>query len=292
MAKKSHLETSYRRFTSTQLVLLGFMSIYALLPLWWMITTIFKNNGQLFTTFGLWFATPSHLIDNLTILFTYDDGIFSRWFLNSLLYSSSIAFGVTLICALAAYGFSKYKFPGRDLVFNIILATIMVPSTALVLPLFLVVQGLGSIGIPMINTPWAFILPSLANPFALYLMRIFWDSFPNDIIESARIDGASEALIFWKLGLPLVQSGLVTVSLFAFVGSWNNFFLPLMMLSSNELFPLTLGLSVWNNIQTGSERLYTVIVLASLISILPLLTAFILLGRYWQSGVSAGAVKG
>jgi len=229
MAKKHASEVSYHRFTPTQLALLGFLSIYALLPMWWMLTTMFKNNGQLFTTFGLWFASPSHLIDNLNILFTYDNGIFLRWFFNSLFYSSTIAFGVTLTCALAAYGFSKYQFSGRDLVFNIILATIMVPNTALVLPLFLVVQGLGSIGIPMINTPWAFILPSLVNPFALYLMRIFWDSFPNDIIESARIDGASETLIFWKLGLPLVQSGLVTVALFAFVGSWNNFFLPLMM---------------------------------------------------------------
>lgn len=292
MSKKVSSDGTSYHFTITQLVFLGFLSIYALIPLWWMLTTIFKNNGQLFTTFGLWFSSPSHLIDNLRILLSYDNGIFVRWFFNSIVYSSTIAVGVTLTCALAAYAFSKYQFPGRNLIFNTVLATIMVPNTALVLPLFLVVQGFGSIGVPMINTPWAFILPSLVNPFALYLMRIFWDSFPNDIIESARIDGASEALIFWKLGLPLVQSGLVTVALLAFVGSWNNFFLPLMMFSSNELFPLTLGLSVWNNIQTGSERLYTVIVLASLISLLPLLTAFIVLGRYWQSGISVGAVKG
>jgi multiple sugar transport system permease protein len=280
------------RFSVAQLLLLGFLCIYALLPFWWVVVTIFKNNGQLFTTFGLWFASPSHFMDNLTTLFTYDGGLFTRWFVNSLLYSTTISLGVMLTCAMAGYGFSKYQFAGRDTVFSFILATIMVPSTSLVLPLFLVVQGLGSLGIPLINTPWAFIFPSLANPFALYLMRLFWDSFPTEIIESARIDGASEAHIFWKLGLPLVQSGLVTVALFAFVGSWNNFFLPLMMLNSNELYPLTLGLSVWNNIQSGSERLYTVIVLASLISFLPLLIGFLFLGRYWQGGVSAGAVKG
>lgn len=282
-----------RGFSPLAFLLLGLFALYSLLPLWWMFVTIFKDNGQLFTTPGLWFASPGHLVDNVTKVFTHQDGIFTRWLLNSILYSTAIAIGAALTCATAGYAFSKYHFRGKDTLFAVILGTIMVPSTALVLPLFLIMQNLGSAGIPLINTPWAFILPSIVNPFGLYLMRLFWDSaFPTDLIEAARIDGASEATIFWRLGMPLVQGGLVTVALFSFVAGWNNFFLPLMMLNSTDLYPLTLGLSVWNNTTTGTERLYTMIVTGALISILPLLAAFLTLGRYWQGGLATGAVKG
>ncbi|PYE54467.1 carbohydrate ABC transporter permease [Deinococcus yavapaiensis] len=282
-----------RGFTPLQLLVLGLFAIYSLVPLWWMFVTIFKDNGQLFSTFGLWFSSPSHLLDNVRKVFTHQDGIFPRWLLNSALYSTAIAIGSALTCATAGYAFSKFQFKGKNALFSLILGTIMVPGTALVLPLFLIMQNLGQAGIPLINTPWAFILPSIVNPFGLYLMRLFWDAgFPDELMEAARIDGASEGRIFWQLGLPLVRGGLVTVALFSFVAGWNNFFLPLMMLNSTELYPLTLGLSVWNNTTTGTERLYTMIVTGALISILPLVLAFLSLGRYWQGGLSAGAVKG
>ncbi|AFZ65954.1 carbohydrate ABC transporter permease [Deinococcus peraridilitoris] len=282
-----------RNFTPLQLLLLGVFALYSLLPLWWVFVTIFKDNGQLFSTFGLWFASPSHLLDNVQKVFTHQNGIFTRWLVNSVLYATAIAAGAALTCATAGYAFSKYHFQGKNPLFALILGTIMVPSTALVLPLFLIMQKISAGGLPLINTPWAFILPSLVNPFGLYLMRLFWDSaFPDELIEAARIDGASEGRIFWQLGLPLVQGGVVTVALFSFVAGWNNFFLPLMMLNSTELYPLTLGLSVWNNTTTGTERLYTMIVTGALISILPLVLAFLALGRYWQGGLSAGAVKG
>jgi multiple sugar transport system permease protein len=136
-------------------------------------------------------------------------------------------------------------------------------------------------------------LPQMVNPFGLYLMRVFWDNgFPNELIEAAKIDGASDWRIFWSLGLPLVRGGLITVFLFTFVAAWNNFFLPLVVLNNNEQFPLTLGLSVWNNTNTGRTPQYTMIILGALISILPLLTAFFTLGRYWQGGLTTGATKG
>lgn len=282
-----------RGFTPLQGLLLGLFALYSLLPLWWVFVTVFKDNGQLFSTFGLWFASPAHLWDNVRRVFTYQDGIFSRWMLNSVLYSSAVAAGAALTSATAGYAFSKYEFRGKNALFALILGTIMVPSTALVLPLFLIMQKISLTGLPLLNTPWAVILPSIVNPFGLYLMRLFWNAgFPKDLIEAARIDGASEARIFWRLGLPLVRGGLVTVALFSFVAAWNNFFLPLMMLNSGELYPLTLGLSVWNNTTTGTERLYTMIVTGSLISVLPLVLAFLFLGRYWQGGLASGAVKG
>ena len=133
----------------------------------------------------------------------------------------------------------------------------------------------------------------MVNPFGLYLMRVFWDNgFPNELIEAAKIDGASDWHTFWSMGLPLVRGGLITVFLFTFVAAWNNFFLPLVVLNNSDQFPLTLGLSVWNNTNTGRTPQYTVIVLGALVSILPLVAAFFSLGRYWQGGLTVGATKG
>ena len=275
---------------SLRYVILTAFLIYCILPATWILAAITKDTGQIFTTFGFWFANPPHFFENVADLFAFRDGIFVRWFGNSLLYAGSISVGSTLICALGGYAFAKYDFLGKHYLFNFILGAIMVPSTALVLPLFLMLYRLG-----MVNTIWGVILPSLVNPFGLYLMRVFWDaSFPNELIEAARLDGAGELRIFWRLGLPLMQTGLVTVALLSFVGAWNNFFLPLIVLSNDDLYPLTLGLNIWNSVSNaagGGKPSYHLIALGSLISVLPLIAAFILLGKYWRGGLTAGATK-
>ncbi len=181
-----------------------------------------------------------------------------------MIYAGATAAGSVSSRRWADTPFRSFNFRGRDGLFNLILATIMVPSTALALPIFLLMQNIG-----LINTYWAVILPGLVNPFGLYLMRLFWDAgFPSELMEAARIDGASEGKIFWNLGLPLVRGGLVTVALFAFVGAWNNFFLPLVVVNRDNLFPLTLGLIVWNqtSASAGRKPIYTVIVLGALIT--------------------------
>src|SRR5260370_40179780 len=153
-----------------------------------------------------------------------------------------------MISALGGYAFSKYDFPAKQFLFNFILGTIMVPSTALVLPLFLLLNKIG-----LVNTVWGVILPSLVNPFGLYLMKAFWDSsLPNELIEASRLEGASELKIFWRIGMPLMQTGLVTVALLAFGGAWNNFVLPLLVLSEQKLNPLTLGLNIWNSVSSSA----------------------------------------
>jgi multiple sugar transport system permease protein len=271
-------------------VVLAIFLIYCLLPAAWIITAMTKDNGQIFSTFGWWFAYPFHFLENLSGLVTYQDGIFVRWFGNSLLYAASISLGSTMICAFGGYAFSKYDFPGKQFLFNFILATIMVPSTALVLPLFLMLNKIG-----LVNNMLGVILPSLVNPFGLYLMKVFWDSsLPNELIEASRLEGASELKIFWRIGMPLMQTGLVTVALLAFVGAWNNFFLPLIVLSEQKLFPLTLGLNVWNSVSynAGGKPVFNLIAIGSLVSVLPLLIAFVALGKYWRGGLTAGATKG
>jgi multiple sugar transport system permease protein len=271
-------------------IILAVFLIYCLLPATWIIAAMTKDNGQIFSTFGLWFAYPIHFLENLSGLLTYQDGIFVRWFGNSLVYAASISIGSTMICALGGYAFSKYDFPAKHFLFNFILGTIMVPSTALVLPLFLMLNKIG-----LVNNMLGVILPSLVNPFGLYLMKVFWDaSLPTELIEASRLEGASELKIFWRIGMPLMQSGLVTVALLAFVGAWNNFFLPLIVLSEQKLYPLTLGLNVWNSVSSGAggKPVYNLIAIGSLVSVLPLLIAFVALGKYWRGGLTAGATKG
>jgi multiple sugar transport system permease protein len=262
--------------------------LYFLLPLYWVLVSITKDNSQLNTTFGLWFAQPWHFLENIRDLFAKDNGIFLRWILNSFFYSFSSGVLATMSASMAGYAFSKFEFAGRGWLFSLILGTIMVPATALTLPIFLLINNIG-----LANTPWAVILPQMVNPFGLYLMRVFWDNgFPNELIEAAKIDGATDWQIFWQMGLPLVRGGLITVFLFTFVAAWNNFFLPLVVLNNTNQFPLTLGLSVWNNTNTGQTPQYTVIILGALVSIIPLLAAFFALGRYWQGGLTVGATKG
>ncbi len=270
---------------------LGTFLLYCVLPAVWIVTALTKSNQQIFSTFGLWFAAPTHFWENFRRLFAYNDGIFVRWFGNSLLYAGSITLGSTAICALGSYAFSKYEFLGKKFLFNFILGTVMVPATALVLPLFLLLNEVG-----LTNTRWGVILPSLVNPYGLYLMKTFWDAaIPDELLESARLEGASEWQIFWRVGLPLMPSGLVTVALLCFVGAWNNFFLPLIVLGDDKLYPLTLGLNVWNSNSSstgGGDPIFNLIAMGSLISVLPLLAVFIILGRYWRGGLTAGATKG
>jgi multiple sugar transport system permease protein len=166
----------------------------------------------------------------------------------------------------------------------------MVPGTALVLPTYLLMSKLG-----MVDTVWAVILPSLLNPFGVYLLRVYAaDSVPDEMLEAARIDGAGELRVFTRVALPAMRPALVTVLLFSMVASWNNFFLPLVMLSDDHLMPLTVGLRTWYlsaTIGNGGEALFNVIVVGALVAILPLIVAFLLLQRYWRGGLTLGSLK-
>lgn len=276
---------------SARALILLLLAAYFLLPLYWLLVNAPKDNAQLFNTFGLGFARPGHLWENLRALFAYQDGIFTRWLLNSFVYAAASAVLATASSAMAGYAFAKYDFPGKNALFTLILGAIMVPSTALVLPIYLLINRLG-----LANTYWGVILPSMVSPFGLYLMRIFWQqACPTELIEAARIDGANDRHIFWSIGLPLVRGGLTTVALISFVGVWNNFFLPLVVVSRDDLYPVTLGLSVLNTsaaAQANRLPMYGMILVGSIISVAPLLAAFFSLRRYWAGGLTVGATKG
>ena len=263
---------------------------YFLLPLVWLVIASTKNNSDLFSSFGFWVGRSFSLWDNLVTLFTQQDGAFLLWSLNTLVYSLTSAFGAAFLATAAGYGFAIYKFPGGKAIFSGILGSIMIPATALAIPTYLLFAGAG-----ITNTPFAVILPSLVSPFGVFLMRVYAaDSIPVSLLEAARIDGAGEYRIFFQVSLRLLGPGIVTVFLFALVSTWNNYFLPLIMLSDPKLFPLTVGLAQLQAASEGgggAEALFSTVITGSLVSIVPLIIAFLYLQRYWQSGLATGGVK-
>jgi multiple sugar transport system permease protein len=270
-------------------IVMTVMLVYAILPLFWLFVNSTKTQDSLFTTFGLWFGGKFALWDNIGGTLTYDHGIFLRWFGNTLLYVVVGAGGATLLATLAGYGLAKFNFPGKRGVFAVVLAAVAVPGTALAVPTFLMFSQLG-----LTNTPWAIIIPSLISPFGLYLIWTYaQDAIPLELLEAARMDGANEARTFFTISLRLLAPGLVTVLLFTMVATWNNYFLPLIMLSTPEWYPLTVGLNEWNA-QThtdGGQAIYNLVITGSLLTIVPIVLAFLFMQRYWQSGLAAGSVK-
>ncbi|MEU8146858.1 carbohydrate ABC transporter permease [Nonomuraea sp. NPDC048901] len=272
------------------LAMIAFL-IYFLMPLFWLFVASTKTTGELFSSFGLWFAGDFSLLSNVRATLTYGDGVYVRWLLNTLLYAVTSAGGAAVLCALGGYGFAKYRFKGDRAMFGLVLGSIMVPTTALAIPTYLLFSKVG-----LVNTPWAIILPSLVSPFGLYLMRVYAeDAVPDSLLEAARIDGAGEFGIFFKVSLRLLMPGVVTVLLFTLVATWNNYFLPLIMLNNPSLYPVTVGLASWSSQSAAgggaTGDLLALVVTGSLLSIVPLVAAFLLLQKYWQSGLTTGGVK-
>jgi multiple sugar transport system permease protein len=277
------------RKSITLTVLVGALIVYSILPLAWMLFSITKTQGELLSSFGLWFSGPFALFANLQEVVTHDDGIFVRWFANTLVYVLVGAGGATILATAAGYGLAKYRFRGRNAVFATILGAIAVPGTALAVPTFLLFSQWG-----LTNTMWAIILPSLVSPFGLYLMWVFAaEAVPTELLEAARVDGAGEWRTFFTISLRLLAPGIVTVALFAIVATWNNYFLPLIMLNDPNLYPLTLGLYQWlaDASGIGAQPVFNLVITGSFLTIVPIVVAFLFLQRYWQSGLSAGGVK-
>ncbi|MGW4234326.1 carbohydrate ABC transporter permease [Streptomyces sp. NBC_01102] len=269
--------------------LMGLTALYALLPLAWLVINATKTQKSLLDSFGLWFSGDFALWDNISETLTYNDGIFVRWFLNTLLYVVVGAGGATFLAVLGGYGLAKFDFRGKRAVFATVIGAVAVPATALAVPTFLMFSKMG-----LTDTPWAVIIPSLISPFGLYLMWVFAaEAVPTELLEAARVDGSGELRTFFRVALPLLSPGIVTVLLFTMVQTWNNYFLPLIMIKDPDWYPLTLGLNAWNAQAStaGGQPVFNLVITGSLLTIVPLIVAFLLLQRYWQSGLAAGSVK-
>ena len=266
--------------------------VYFIVPVWWLFVAATKTNSGLF--FGahgsLWFDKKFALWDNIVALTNYQGGIYWRWILNSFFYAFVGGFLATAVAVFAGYGFAKYRFRGKNLFFNIVLGALMIPSTALVIPTFLLMSKF-----ELTDTIWAVLLPSMLNPMGVYLMRIYChESLPDEMIEAARVDGANEMYTFFKVSLPIMRPAVTTVFLLSVVAAWNNYFLPQVVLTSQKLFPITVGLTNWQvKSQAGaaSEQVWNLVTSGAFLSIVPMILAFLFLQRYWVGGLTAGSVK-
>lgn len=259
--------------------------LYFLVPVYILVVAASKEQSQLANTSGM--VPGTSLFRNIGSLFTQADGLYVTWLLNSVLYAVGGAVLGTLLAALAGYALAKYTFRGRELVFNVVLGGVLMPATALALPLFLLFAKFD-----LTNTYWSVLLPSIVSPFGVYLSRVFASTaVPDELLEAGRLDGAGELKIFFSIGMRLMAPALVTIFLFQFVAIWNNFFLPLVMLQDQELFPVTLGLFTWQSQISRLPELQTLVVVGAVVAVVPLVIMFLSLQRFWQSGLSAGAVK-
>ncbi|ELT44841.1 carbohydrate ABC transporter permease [Arthrobacter nitrophenolicus] len=282
--------TRRRRPDSTTILVTGLLvvaALYFLVPVYWVVVAATKTSGDLFATNGFLFAPHFVLWDNLANVLAYGDGIFVRWFLNSILYAGVGAVAATYFAAAGGYALAKYNFRGNSFIFGLILGGVLVPGTATALPLFLFFSQLG-----IANTYWSVLLPSLVSPFGLFLCRVYAQATVDPaLLEAARIDGAGELRIFHSVGLRVLTPALVTVFLFQLVGIWNNYFLPLVMLSDSKLFPITVGLNNWLSQADRLPEFYQLTTGGVLLSVIPLAIAMIVLQRFWRGGLTEGAVK-
>jgi multiple sugar transport system permease protein len=280
-----------RRGTVTGLtVLCALFAIFTLVPIAWIVINSTKTQSNIFETFGFSFARPFEFFRNFSLLFQDVDGYgtYFRWFGNTALYAVLGGVGATALAAFAGYGFARYDFRGSRVMFYLVIAALLVPISAITLPLYLTYAK-----VHLINSIWGMVLPSMVSPVGVYLMKVFVDvSVPRELLAAARIDGASEIKIFFRLALPLMVPGLMTVLLLSIVGVWNNYFLPLIIFSQNQLYPLTVGLGLWAERaqNSGNAELFPLVVVGGLVTIIPLIALFLVLQRYWRSGLLLGSL--
>ena len=288
-ARRAHWNPAQPRRSWLFTLIMGFFIIYAFFPLVWLLISTTKTQPDFISTFGFSFGDSFAFWDNVVQVFTYSNGAFSRWLLNTIMYVVVGGGGAVFLAVLGGYGLAMYDFPGKRAVFLVVLGAMAVPSAVLAVPQFLMFAQIG-----LTNNPFSVIIPSLVAPFSFYLMYVFSkESVPVELLEAARMDGSGELRTFFRISLPLLAPGMVTVSLFTATTTWNNYFIPLIMLKDSSWYPLPIGLQQWNqqSFIPGAEPVQNLVVMGSLITIIPLIATFLFLQRYWQAGLTAGSVK-
>jgi multiple sugar transport system permease protein len=262
-------------------------ALYSVLPALWIVVAATKSNAELFSTAPYLPSFSGAFGSNLTGIISYQHGIFLRWALNSVIYAVGGGLLSTAIAGAAGYALGKYRFRGSRAIFRVIVAAVLLPQILLAIPQYLLLAKFG-----MTNSYASVILPQLVSPFAIYLCKIYAEaSVPDEIMEAARIDGSSELRIFWSVGSRLMLPALATVLLLQFIAIWNNFLLPFVMLTSNSLYPLTLGLYGMLQPTGGQPNQYSLVIAGVFLSILPLAILFLSLQRFWRIDLISGGLK-
>jgi len=255
--------------------------LVTLFPLLWMLSASLMSNGEA-TTY------PAHVIPHAPTLDQYR-ALFVRLNIGRAFFSSTVIAVVTTLFSLlfnsmAGYAFARLRFRGRDRMFTLLLAALVIPAQVGMLPLFLMMKSLG-----LVNTYWGVIIPSLASVFGIFLIRQFMLSIPQELLEAARIDGAGEWRIYWSVVMPLARPILATLAIFTFMTTWNDFMWPLIVLSDQSHYTLPVSLA---NLVGEHAQDVELMMAGSVLTVLPVLALFLFLQRYYIAGLMAGSVKG
>lgn len=258
------------------------VAIACIMPLVWMMSSALKTQATVFTDMSLLPANPQFM--NFAEAWT--KGKFGVYFFNSVFYTVVCVFGVLAISSLAAYAFARLEFPGKNIIYYMFLATIMIPVPGAIVALYVLIQKLG-----LVDTRLGYILPQINGGLALglFILRPFFEKIPKDLEDAARIDGCGRFGIYWHVALPLAKPALAVVSLFTSLAVWNEFILAQLVLQNQKLMPLQLGLvKFWG----GTITEYPLLMAGMSISVIPIIIAYIFLQRHIIAGATAGALKG
>jgi multiple sugar transport system permease protein len=264
-------------------VALTFLGVFWMVPFLWMVSTSFKGIDEVY-------AFPPRFLPELLRWSNYVEAWqavpFSRFFFNSLFVACATTAAVVLTSSMAGYSFARLRYPGRDLLFLAYLATIMIPFPVLIIPLFILMRQLG-----LVDTLAGLILPAAFTAWGTFLMRQFMLSIPREIEEAARMDGASFWRIYLQIILPLSRPVVATLGIFTFLGSWNDFLWPLIMISSVESKTLPLGLTMFQS-QIPIKTPWQLVMAAATFSVIPVLIVFVLGQKYYVRGIATTGLKG
>lgn len=281
-------QTARRRIIALQsgisYLLMVALAVAMTLPFAWMlVTSLHPSQGAL--------PDPSHLIpdrwhwENYRTVIQMPDTPFLRFLLNTVIVCAGVVLGSLLLNSMAAFGFARTGFPGRDLLFYLFLATMMVPGAVTMIPAFLIVRSFG-----WLDTYWALVVPGLAGAFGIFLLRQFFLTLPKELDDAVRIDGGNDWTLYWRVTLPLSGPALATLAAFTFIGTWTDFFGPLIYTSSTQMRTLEVGLSVFKDSFGGTN--WPLQMTAAVIVLVPCLLIFLLTQRYFVKGISMTGLKG
>jgi ABC-type glycerol-3-phosphate transport system permease component len=285
IVERRHVQHPVRR-ALLYLLIIG-TSLAMVGPLYWMFSTSFKPSADIFASPPKWIPHP-WILGNYRDVFTLLP--FNRFFVNSVVVAVTIVTLNIVFDTMAAYAFAKLKFPGRDVIFFLLLITLMIPFQVNLIPLYRMMVFLHRINPHLgIDTYSGLVAPSMIQVFGIFLMRQFFQSIPDEVLESARVDGASEFKILRRIIFPLALPGIATLAIFTFLAAWNDFLWPLLVTSSDQVRTLPVGVALLarkNTINWGDTMAGTTI------AALPMIVVFIVLQRRFIEGLTAGAVKG
>jgi len=272
-------------YDTVTLLLVGTWAVVSWFPLYWMVLTSFKRGQQAQALPpGLWIKNPTFESYAAVLSSAYP---VLRWLLNSLIVSTTVTALSLLVCSAAGYAFSRKRFRGRDLLFWLVLATMMLPGFSRLIPAFMLTQLLG-----LHDTYWVLILPGLASPYAVFLIRQFMVALPTELFDAARIDGAGEIRLWWQIALPLTKPALAALGTFTFVATWNDFVWPLAVINSMEMMPIQVGATMLRGMVRSGRNDYPIAMASGVFMAAPPIIIFFFFQQYFVRGLTIGALKG